>query len=318
MKNKRLACFILITAICAALAGTAPGALAAEQPPVVYMTGDISSAGIMSVYSALGRPAAGKVAIKIHMGEPGNQNYLSPELVRGLAVAVKGTFVDSNTAYGGRRGSTAAHLEAARQHGFTNVAPVDILDADGEITLPIKGGKHLKEAVMGSRYRNYGFIIAVSHFKGHSMAGFGGTFKNLAIGIASARGKMIVHSGSGGGGFSSQTVPFLERIAEYTKAIMDDMGERIVYINVLNNLSVDCDCDSTAAHPEMADIGVLASLDPVALDKASIDLVYAAPAGESRHLVERIESRNGAYLLEYAEQLGLGSRAYKLVRLDRP
>lgn len=316
MKSKRLACFILAVAVCLALAGGAPDAFAAEQLPVVYMTKDISSAGVMSVYNALGRQAQGKAAIKIHMGEPGNTNYISPELVRGLAAAVKGTFVDSNTAYGGRRANTAAHLEAARQHGFTGVAPVDILDADGEITLPIKGGKHLKEAVMGSRYKNYDFIISVAHFKGHSMAGFGGTFKNLAIGIASARGKLIVHSGSGGGGFSSQTTPFLERIAEYTKAVMDDKGGKIVYINVLNNLSVDCDCDSTAAHPEMADIGVLASLDPVALDKASIDLIYAAPAGERRHLVERIESRNGAYLLEYAEQLGLGSRAYRLVRLD--
>lgn len=315
MKTKRLTGFILAVAVCASL--TAGCAFAAAPLPAVYMTEDISAAGVMSVYGALGRPAEGKVAIKIHMGEPGNQNYLSPELVRGLATAVKGTFVDSNTAYGGRRANTAAHLEAAREHGFTAAAPVDILDADGEITLPIKGGKHLKQAVMGSHYRNYGFIISVSHFKGHSMAGFGGTFKNLAIGIASMRGKMIVHSGSDGGGWSSQTIPFLERIAEYTKAVMDDMGDRIIYINVLNNLSVDCDCSSAAAHPEMADIGILASLDPVALDKASLDLIYAAPAGERRHLVERIESRNGAYLLEYAERLGLGSRAYRLVKLDR-
>lgn len=318
MKGKKITCIILAVAICASLTvGTAPVAFAAAPLPVVYMTEDISAAGVMAVYNALGRRADGKVAIKLHMGEPGNQNYLSPELVRGLAAAVKGTFVDSNTAYGGRRASTAAHLEAARQHGFTAVAPVDILDSDGEVALPIKGGKHLKEAVMGSRYRNYGFIISVAHFKGHSMAGFGGTFKNLAIGIASARGKMIVHSGSNGGGWSSETAPFLERIAEYTKAIMDDMGDKIIYINVLNKLSVDCDCSSTAAHPEMGDIGVLASLDPVALDKASVDLIYAAPANERRHLVERIESRNGAYLLEYAERLGLGNRAYRLARLDR-
>lgn len=323
MKKKRWLILLLAAILCLPFAAeetsaAAVQALASERQATVYMTTDITSEGVMAAYKALGRQAAGKVAIKIHMGEPGNRNYLSPELVRELARAVNGTFVDSNTAYGGRRGNTAGHLEAAKEHGFTAAAPVDILDADGEITLPIRGGKHLKEAVMGSHYKDYDFIISVAHFKGHGMAGFGGTFKNLAIGIASARGKGIVHSGSGGGNiFSSDTVSFLERIAEYTKAVMDDKGNRIIYINILNNLSVDCDCSASAAHPEMKDIGILASLDPVALDKASVDLIYAAPANERRHLVERIESRNGAYMLEYAERLGLGSRAYKMVMLGK-
>lgn len=325
MKKRRFVSLLLAALLCLSpVAGGTSALFAAAQTPAqgeqatVYMTTDISSEGVMAVYRALGRQAAGKVAIKIHMGEPGNQNYLSPELVRGLARAVNGTFVDSNTAYGGRRANTAGHLEAAKEHGFTAVAPVDILDADGEVTLPIKGGKHLKEAVMGSHYKNYDFIISVAHFKGHGMAGFGGTFKNLAIGIASARGKRIVHSGSGNGNiFSSDTVSFLERIAEYTKAVMDDKGDRIIYINILNKLSVDCDCAANAAHPEMRDIGVLASLDPVALDKASVDLIYAAPANERRHLVERIESKNGAYVLEYADRLGLGSRTYRMIRLSQ-
>lgn len=317
MKSKRLLSFTLTAIICvASITACGTGVFAAAGDSVVYMTTDISSGGVMAVYRALGRPAEGKVAIKIHMGEPGNQNFLSPELVRGLARAVNGTFVDSNTAYGGGRGNTSAHLEAAKEHGFTAVASVDILDADGEINLPIKGGTHLKEAVMGSRYKNYDFIISVAHFKGHSMAGFGGTFKNLAIGIASSRGKGIVHSGGSGSIFSSPTIPFLERIAEYTKAVIDDKGDKIIYINVLNNLSVDCDCNSGAAHPEMEDIGILASLDPVALDKASVDLIYSAPESERRHLVERIESRDGAHLLEYSERLGLGSRKYQLVTLN--
>lgn len=325
MKKKIISCTLsLLAAISLILGGlplsaggVLPAAFAAPGESAVYMTTDISADGVMAVYKALGRPAAGRTAIKVHMGEPGNTNYLSPALVSSLASETKGTFVDSNTAYGGRRASTAAHLEAAREHGFTAVASVDILDADGETKLPIKGGKHLREAVMGSRYNNYDFIISVAHFKGHGMAGFGGTFKNLAIGIASARGKGIVHSGSDGGNiFSSPTAPFLERIAEYTKAVMDDKNGKIVYINVLNNLSVDCDCAANAAHPQMKDIAILASLDPVALDKASVDLIYAAPESERRHLVERIESRDGVYLLKYAEELGLGNQKYQLVRLD--
>lgn len=294
----------------------------AKNPPVkkelpkVYLTRDISSAGMMKVYKALERSAAGKTAIKLHMGEPGNSNYLRPELVKELTQEVKGTFVDSNVYYSSPRAQTESHIKAARDHGYT-FAPIDILDSEGEIKLPIKGGKRLKEAILGSHYKNYDFIISVAHFKGHMMAGFGGTFKNLAIGMASVNGKAAIHREPGGGSWSSSGKSFLEKIAEYTKAVADDKKDKMIYINVLNNLSIDCDCSPGAAHPEMKDIGILSSLDPVALDKASVDLVYAAPENERRHLVERIESRDGTYLLSYAEQIGVGNQQYQLVILDK-
>lgn len=281
----------------------------------VFMTTDISSDGLIAVYEALGRPATGKTAIKLHMGEPGNTNFLSPELIRELTLSVDGTFVDGNTYYGGSRTKTEAHLQIAKDHGFT-YAPVDILDTDGEISLPITGGNRLEEAIIGSHYEDYDFIISIAHFKGHEMAGFGGTFKNLAIGMASINGKSAIHREPGGSMFSSRGEVFLEKIVEYTKAVIDDRGDNIVYINVLNNLSIDCDCNSNAAHPEMEDIGILASLDPVALDKASVDLIYAAPEEQNKHLVQRIESLKGTHLLDYAEELGLGSQTYELVLID--
>lgn len=193
---------------------------------------------------------------------------------------------------------------------------MDILDEDGAIVLPVSGGRQFTEAETGSHYENYDFIISIAHFKGHSVAGFGGTFKNLGMGLATSDAKSLVHSGEGEfrTGFASDGDLFLERVAEYTKAVVDDMGENIIYINVLNNLSVDCDCVENAAHPDMEDIGILASLDPVALDQASVDLVYAAP--DNQHLVNRIESKDGEYILDYAERIGLGSRTYKLISID--
>jgi uncharacterized Fe-S center protein len=272
----------------------------------VYFSADISGKGLLAVYRALGVPVSGKVAIKLHMGEPGNQNYLRPELLKDLTDTVKGTFVDSNTAYGGRRGTTAAHLESAKEHGFT-YAPVDILDAAGEIKLPIKNGKHQKEALLGAHIMNYDWIISVAHFKGHSMAGFGGTFKNLAIGIGTPDGKRSIHTSSG--------EPFFEKIIEYNQALMSAKPGKILYINVLNNLSDDCDCNARASKPGMADIGIMASLDPVALEKASLDMIYARPAAERKDLVERIESRNGKHQVIYGEKMGLGRQAYELVKL---
>jgi uncharacterized Fe-S center protein len=278
----------------------------------VYFTGDISSKGILAVYRALGVPVSGKVAIKLHMGEPGNQNYLRPELLRDLTLAVNGTFTDSNTAYGGRRGNTASHLQAAKDHGFT-YAPVDILDAEGTVKLPIKNGRHLQEALLGSHISNYDWIISVAHFKGHSMAGFGGTFKNLAIGIATPEGKRAIHSNPGGAMFSSSGEAFFEKVIEYNTALLDAKPGRVLYINVLNNLSVDCDCSARAPKATMADIGILASTDPVALEKASLDQVYARP--DNKDLVGRIESRGGAHQVVYAEKMGLGKQSYELIRL---
>ena len=280
----------------------------------VYFTTDISSRGLLAVYRALGVPVSGRVAIKLHMGEPGNKNYLRPELLRELAGAVNGSFADSNTAYGGRRGSSEAHRQAAKEHGFT-YAPVDILDADGDVKLPIRNGKHLQEAVLGSHIMNYDWIISVAHFKGHPSAGFGGTFKNLAIGIATPEGKRIIHSNPGGAMFSSSGEPFFEKIVEYNMALMAAKPGKMLYINVLNNLSVDCDCSARAAAPCMPDIGIMASLDPVALEKASLDRIYARPADERKDLVERIESRGGVHQVIYAEKMGLGSQTYELIRL---
>jgi len=277
----------------------------------VYFTADISGRGLLAVYRALGVQVSGKVAVKLHMGEPGNQNFLRPELLRDLVIAVNGNFSDSNTYYGGRRTNTAGHLAAAKEHGFT-YAPVDILDADGEVRIPIKNGKHLQEARMGSHIMNYDWIISVAHFKGHSQAGFGGTFKNLAIGIATPAGKGIIHGGS----LSSPSgEAFLERIVEYNMALLDAKPGRILYINVLNNLSTSCDCDARAPKATMADIGIMASLDPVALEKASLDFIYARPEAERKALVDRIESRNGVYQVIYAEKMGLGSQEYEIVRL---
>lgn len=282
--------------------------------PQVFMTKDISAKGILAAYKALQRPAKGKVAIKLHMGEPGNKNFLSPDLVRDLQKEVNGAFVDSNTYYEGLRSKTEDHIKAANDHGF-GYAPIDILDADGDFELPVKDGKQLKNAIIGSHYKDYDFFVSVAHFKGHQIAGFGGTFKNLAVGMASPRGKGILH-GLPGEPWSSEGEEFFEKVVEYTKAVKDDKGENILYINILNNLSVDCDCDGGAAAPEMADIGVLASLDPVALDKASVDLVYNSPDEGKKALIERIESRGAIYTLQYAESIGVGSQAYDLVSID--
>lgn len=287
--------------------------------PKVYMTTDISPEGLIAVYEALGRNVTGKVAVKISTGEPGGHYYLSPDLIKDLVQSVNGTIVECNTAYGGGRAETAMHKQVAADHGFTAIAPVDIMDEEGSISLPFENGKNIQEDLVGSHFENYDSFIILSHFKGHAMGGFGGAFKNMAIGIASSEGKIWIHSaGESKDNFSiafgTPQDLFLESMAEAGGAVMNSTGDNIVYINVMNNLSVDCDCDSSPADPTMADIGILASLDPVALDRACVDLVYAAPDGQD--LIERIESRNGTHLLDHAEELGLGSQEYELVRLD--
>lgn len=294
-------------------AGPAPKT---QEPPSVYMTTDISPEGLMRIYQALGRTASGNVAVKISTGEPGGHHFLAPDLIGPLVQSLSGTLVDANTAYGGRRASTAMHRQVAEDHGFTAIAPVDILDADGEISLPVTGGKNLTEDIVGDHYSDYDFHVVLSHFKGHAMAGFGGAIKNMSIGYASSSGKMLIHSAghsrsSWNGGTQDE---FLESMAEAAKAIADDNGENILYISVMNHLSVDCDCDSSPAAPTMADIGILASLDPVALDKACVDMVYAAEDGAD--LIERIESRNGIHTLHHGATIGLGSLDYRLFSID--
>lgn len=291
--------------------------------PIVYFTKNITPEGLISAYKALGRKAHGKVAVKISTGEPGGDYYLHPELIKGLVKLVKGTIVECNTAYGGGRSTTEKHEQVVEDHGFTKIAPVDIMDADGSITLPFQKGKHLKGDIVGSHFKDYDFFIILNHFKGHAMAGFGGAIKNMSIGIASAGGKMNIHSagkvdntGDFSAAFHTQQDDFLESMAEAAGAVENSLGKKnIIYISVMNNLSVDCDCDSHPAKPTMANVGILASTDPIALDQACIDLVYKAP--DSQDLRKRIESRHGIHVLEYGEKIGVGKRTYKLVNIDK-
>lgn len=289
---------------------------------VVYMTKEISPEAIVKLYKALGREVKGKVAIKISTGEPGGHNFLQPSLIADFVKLTDGTIVECNTAYEGRRFSTEDHRRAAEEHGFTAIAPVDIMDADGEVKLPVTDGKHLKYDIVGSHYPDYDFTVILSHFKGHAMGGFGGAVKNMSIGIASSNGKSYIHTAGKRdttAGLWENIAPqddFLESMAEAAKAVADHCGENIIYISVANNLSVDCDCDSNPADPQMHDIGVLASLDPIALDKACTDLVRSSDDHGKIHLIERIDSRHGMHTLDYGEQIGLGSQTYKIVNLD--
>ena len=291
------------------------------EVPKVYMFTKISAENLVKIYEALGREATGKVAVKLSTGEPGGHNFLQPALIKDLVKKVNGTIVECNTAYGGGRADTENHLKAAKEHGFTAIAPVDIMDADGEVALPVKGGKHLKEDFVGSHYLNYDFTIILSHFKGHAMGGFGGAIKNMSIGIASSEGKAWIHSAGKTKGDPWGNLPpqddFLESMAEAAKAVADHCGDKILYISVANNLSVDCDCDASPEDPQMGDIGILASLDPIALDKACTDLVRASEDHGKIHLIERIDSRHGMHTLEYGEKLGIRSQKYELVKLDK-
>jgi uncharacterized Fe-S center protein len=257
------------------------------------------------------------VAVKISTGESPNSNHLRPELIKDLVQSVNGTLVESNTAYGGRRASTAVHKQTAQAHGYTAIATVDILDENGSISLPVRGGTQLQENFVGSHFTNYDYYIVLSHFKGHAMAGLGGAIKNISIGIASAEGKAWIHTGgksrTNAWGSGTQDA-FLDSMAEAGKSVVDSLGGNILYINVMNRLSVDCDCDGNPAEPDMHDIGILSSLDPVALDQACVDLVYAAP--DAKALPRRIESRNGLRTIDHGAEIGLGSKAYELVRLN--
>ena len=289
---------------------------AAQGTPVVYMTREITPEGLMAVYQALQWEPQGRVAVKLSTGEPPASNYLRPELIAGLVQSLDGTIVECNTAYGGSRAETAMHYQVAEDHGFTAIADFQILDEEGSMTLPVQGGTRLSENYVGAAFDDYDSYLVLSHFKGHSMAGYGGAIKNISIGLGSSEGKAWIHSAG-----SSRTNPwggdqdaFLESMAEAGKSVSDYLGDQIVYINVMNRLSVDCDCDGNPAEPDMHDIGILASTDPVALDQACIDLVYSAEDGQS--LVNRIESRNGLHTLEHAQQIGLGSRSYELVSID--
>ncbi|MCM1050308.1 MAG: DUF362 domain-containing protein [Clostridiales bacterium] len=285
---------------------------------VVYFTTDISAEGMMSAYEALGWTPTGSVAVKLSTGEPPASNYLRPELIRDLVQSVDGTIVECNTAYGGSRAETEMHMQVAKDHGFTDIADVDILDAEGSVQLTVEGGSNLETNYVGAHFTDYDSYVILSHFKGHAMAGFGGAIKNISIGLGSKEGKCLIHTGG-----KSHTSPwggdqtaFTEAMAEAGKSVSDYLGngERIIYINVLNNISIDCDCDGNPSKPDIHDIGILASTDPVAIDQAAIDLCFAADGSES--LKQRVERQNGIHTLEHAEAIGLGSRTYELVNID--
>ena len=288
-----------------------------EESPIVYFTSDISADGMLAAFEALGWTPTGNVAVKLSTGEPPASNYLDPKLIKDVVGTVDGTIVECNTAYGGSRSQTAMHYQVAEDHGFTTIADFQILDEDGYMTLPVEGGNVLTENHVGKAFADYDSYVVLSHFKGHAMAGFGGAIKNISIGLASSEGKMRIHSGGAGGSmWSSNQDAFLEAMAEAGKSVSDYLGngERIIYINVLNNISIDCDCDGNPAEPDIHDIGILASTDPVAIDQASIDLCFAAEGSES--LQQRVERQNGLHTLEHAEEIGLGSRTYNLVNID--
>ena len=297
------------------------GQPAVSDAPIVYMTTDISPEGLIAVYEALGRSADGEnVAVKISTGEGDAQNnYLRPELIGDFVQSIDGTIVECNTAVGGRRSSTAMHYQIAEDHGFTAIAPVVIMDETDDMEIPVTGGRHLQSDRVGAHFADYDFQVVLSHFKGHLNGGFGGAIKNMSIGYASSAGKNRIHTAGAAdtawlsfGGAAQDD--FLESMAEAAKAVADYCGDNILYINVMNRLSVDCDCMANPREPTMADIGILASLDPVALDQACVDLVYAAPDGQA--LVQRIESLNGQHTLDYGQEIGLGSKDYILINID--
>lgn len=322
---KRLALLLMVAALFAACGGNKKSETT-EALPKVYMTTDISPEGLMRVYEAMGVEAHGRVAVKISTGEPGGKNYLKPELIGKLVQSVEGTIVECNTAYKGRRFSSDEHLKAAREHGFFAIADVDIMDTDGEIRIPMKDTTHLKYNLVGKNIENYDFMINLAHFKGHAMGGFGGVLKNQSIGVASRNGKAYIHSVGNTEspdqmwGFTGDQIGFLESMAAAAQSVHDYFGEgNIVYINVMNNMSIDCDCDSHPADPLLKDVGILASTDLVALDQACLDIVFNITPEEGNDngpLLERIKSRHGTHIVDYAEQIGLGSKEYELVNID--
>lgn len=288
----------------------------------VYFTKKITDDSLVKMYEVLNKDLKGNVGVKISTGEAGNPNYLNPDLIKKLVNKLNGTIIECNTAYAGERNTTEKHLKTIKEHGFDKIANVDIMDSDGEIALPVNGGVHLKENYVGKSLQNYDSILMLSHFKGHPMGGFGGALKNMSIGIASSSGKAWIHSAGKTKDVSilwentASQNDFLESMADSSKSVIDYMNKNIVYINVINNLSVDCDCVASPEKVQMKDIGIAASLDPVALDRACVDMIYNSEDPEKSHLIERIERQNGIHLLEISEKLGIGSNSYELIKLE--
>ena len=284
----------------------------------VYFTNKITAEEVLKLYNTLGVSLEDRVAVKVHSGEPGNQNFLKPELWKPVIDAVGGTVVECNTAYEGARNTTAKHVKTLKAHGWSDAFPVELLDAEGpDLELNIPNGVAIKKNYVGKGIENYDSVLVLSHFKGHPMGGFGGALKQLSIGFASSYGKAYIHGvGDPDAFWTSDHDDFLRAMADAASSVVDYFNGKIAYVSVMANMSVDCDCCAKAEDPCMKDIGILASLDPVALDRACLDLVYASQDKGRDHLVERIESRNGVLTVDAAEALGIGSTDYTLINID--
>ena len=300
--------------------------LGASAQSKVYFTKEITPEALVRIYKALGHEAKGRVAVKISTGEGGNNHYLKPTLIRNLVEEVNGTIVECCTAYGGSRQDPAKHWQTIHEHGFDSIFAVDLMDEFGEIRIPVKDQKHLKYDIVGEHLANYTFLINLAHFKGHAMGGFGGVLKNASIGVASTAGKAYIHSAGVTASTDEvwQKLPeqdhFLESMAAAAQAVHNYFGDNNIYINVMNNMSVDCDCNGRPAAPMLKDMGIMASLDPVALDQACLDKVFshkASPGDDNKPLIERINRQHGTYITDYAEKIGLGSKKYVLIDLDK-
>lgn len=287
------------------------------EKPKVYFTRDLSPAGAIRAFDMLGIKLEGNVAVKLHSGEPGNQNFLRPAFMKDIVELVNGTIVECNTAYDGGRNTTEAHKKTMLLHGWTEIADVDIMDAEGEMALPVHGGKHLDVNFVGKNLADYDGMLVLSHFKGHPMGGYGGALKNISIGIASSHGKAYIHGVKDVNAmWTADHDSFLECMADAAKSVVEYMHGKMAYVNIMCNMSVDCDCCAVAADPKIKDIGILSSLDPVALDQACLDLVYASDDEGKADLIERIESRHGVHTIEAAAEIGVGSREYELIDMD--
>lgn len=295
---------------------------------VVYVTRDISPESLVKIYKALGRKAEGRVAVKISTGESEKTGYLRPAFIKPLVDEVKGTIVECNTAYGGARATNEKHWQTIKEHGFLDIAKVDIMDEEGTMKIPVKDETHIKYDIVGSHLKNYDFMINLAHFKGHQMGGMGGVLKNASIGVASSSGKAYIHSAGYTdelGKFWSHTKDqdgFIESMAAAAQAVHNyfDNGKKILYISVMNKMSIDCDCNGNPQPPVIADYGIIASLDPVALDQAAFDIVSQIHNDEhnnTKPLLERIEKLHGTHIMEWGEKIGLGSRKYTIVSLDK-
>lgn len=297
--------------------------VAADTLSTVYFIKDITPENLVKIYEALGRKAEGQnIGIKISTGESNKSNHLDTALIAPLVRTIGGRFIEGNTAYAGNRNESDKHYQTAKEHGFVDLAGVDIMDSEGVVELPVVGGKHLDKDIVGKTFPDYDFVVVLSHFKGHQMGGFGGALKNISIGIASSEGKTYIHTAGKTDDpaiiwkNTAEQDDFLESMADASKAITDHLGDRVLYINVANRLSVDCDCNGNPAAPEMGDLGIFASLDPVALDRACVDAVLNSDDPGKAALIERIRSRHGEHLLTASEELGIGSQQYKLVILE--